>query len=249
MSLHNYFWQLKPGGKLFGPTFRSRATTEEHILDIQKIMNIDDTTNIILHKETYYDNKPQEDVVTANRKWLHDIVAPHGMEVHSWSDFIKPAVGRDISADIAYHTVHLFHGYSNMGICYHLDDPKQHNQFIKEITKRARDRLARRKKQKQVEGRTTNIGSFEACVKEIIKSATFELYLDADQEIPDADVTVVGEVKFFKRSGRRVMFDIDERKIFALSDNKEITADNIDNVFDALIKCLANNQETTDEFK
>jgi len=152
---------------------------------------------------------------------------------------IKTPFGKNIDVTLSHQMVRL--GFYE-GPKFRLNDEKEVEKLRKEIAKRIKSRKARAKKSKSVKGRTTNIGTFNINEKSTIERATFEVYLDSD-DVVNADVHVIGKVKFYKSSWRNVMFDIDERKILTRDGSDEIKATNINHVFDCLLECLAGHKE------
>jgi len=251
-----YYWRMHKGGELIGPTFSCFADKEEAkaiaIKEIKEIMGVkelpddfelvapiykhyrsDAKQNKAAEKQEKERNKAREKSVAVIKEALKGL--PYE---HIGYRGIDPKTGNSIYIHCAYHSVEL-PSNSGHGRRYNLDNPKQKEKFRKEIIKRFEERVKRQKRSKKIKGRTTNIGSFKHITTQTIQNAEFAIYLDPDQDITEADVHVIGSVKFYKKSPRQCMFDIDERKILTRDGEQEIEADNTNQVIDALIECLA----------
>jgi len=255
-----YYWRMEKDGELLGPTFNENHSNENEILrEIKEIMCLDELPGDFRlvesvscpygcsqdQKNKYQKFKKESEETNSKNAFLliQKIADIDGVtEVTTWSgcrQHIKTPFGNGIEVSFSHQMVRL--GFYK-GPVFGLNDEKDVEKLRKEISKRIKSREARAKKSKNVRGRTTRIGSFVMNEKTTIERATFEVYLDSD-DVVNADVHVIGKVKFYKSSWRNAMFDIDERKILTRDGLNEIEATNTNYVFDCLLQCLAGHKE------
>lgn len=234
-----YYWRLDGDDNLYGPTFCSHNSPKEALQEIKEIMGVKELPETIRVVPT---SKVRVREIDKTSKELKNFIAnilkdiPYEFEFDKYGFGIKPKIGNSIRLRASYKTV-KFNSYGD-GKEYRLDDDDQREAFVKEISKRLQDRVNRSKKQKTVKGRITKIGNYNHAIYKTIEKAIFSIYLDPDQKITEADAHIIGEIKFYKKSWRRVMFDIDGHKIFTRDGKKEIKAENTNEVINKLLECL-----------
>lgn len=231
MSKH--YWKMEEGGEILGPTF---GTNPSDLFDeIASIMGVDklpDSFTIVeecgIEIKQRARNRNAEDFgkillpLKSKYKFTHDNYR------------ISPKYGSYIDIDLSHRSMRFGHNTK----FYRYDNPKDVEFILKEIEKRLKNRIETIKNNKMVEGRTTTIGNKKYNTSRYIQEAVFQIYLDVDEDIANAEPTLTGYVKFFSRPKRRVIFDIDNRKILSIK-GEELQASNKDIVLDDLIKYLA----------
>ena len=242
-------WEIN--GEVLGPTFnyynkqqQQDKDTYKEIKEIMDVESLPDDIEIIWpvwstphggKAAAEASNKLRLKVADNNAKFVGEILKGiDGIKGIS-SHCIHLDVGRHIDAKLSHHCVK----FDYCGDIIHLDNPKEREKFRKEIIKRIKGRIKRGKRSKSIKGRTTNIGSYGHVTQKSIERAEFAVYLNPDQEIVEADVEIVGTVKFYKKSSRNALFDIDKGKIFTRDGKTEIKADNTKDVMAKLLECLA----------
>jgi len=249
MTNKRYYWRMRRGGELIGPTIDSHASIEKAKEEIKRIMAVDILPDDFVIEEQEFSSWSNKNPVAERQKeeskksrkksieFMKDVLKdiPYGFSIVGSS--IKPEIGSYIDLKVRYHTV-IGPGYCD-GKEFNLDNQDQREKFVKYIAQKLRDRIRRGKKSKKIESRTESIGKYEHVTEKTIEKADFEVYLDPDQEITEADVYIIGRVKFYKKSWRNVMFDIDDRKILTRDGKKEIESNNTDLVINKLLECLA----------
>lgn len=246
-----YYWSI--GDQFMGPTmeyynYGNEDTNRDIINHIKELMMVDDLPKSLeLYEEAYRFNTDTEEIVKKQEKVrehnksiiqaiLNDL--PYELEVNN--GYLDFGNNRIMRVEIAHNSIKLPGNTTSNDKLYILGDPKQKEQFYKEIAKRCKDRKNRDIKNKRND--TTKIGQYRHNLDLTIESADFEVNLGPGNII-EANVHVVGNIKFFKKQTRRVMFDIDKRKIMTIDGSKEIKAENSNQVIDSLIRCLADQKE------
>jgi hypothetical protein len=157
---------------------------------------------------------------------------------------ICPNIGQTIMFDATYKdgkwTLKLY------GSSYDLKDDA--DKILKCIKSKIDEREQRIEAKKRIDARRERFGNFDGDSYDSIQSATFEVYLDANQAINVANPVLTGKVKYFRKASIPCEFDIDQRKIYAydIQKNKrgrELVAKNSGLVIDELIKCLADRKK------
>lgn len=250
-----YYW--KSNGKMYGPTIRfystsitaetERRSLHNEILEKTGWSSIPEDLEIVPKMMSSNDRnkKLRELVNSANDRLVREIFRgvdlPCAVEIRHGTMY--PEVGNvPISFDvccshIAFHTTKD----PNKRKQYNLLDEKQKKRFIKEVRKRLDERVRRAKKSKKIGGTRTTIGHFEMDTEDTIQSAQFDVFIDEGKMV-DADASLVGYVKFFRRPRRPCTFDIDNGKIVDMQGNI-VQARNADMVLQQLINCLANRRD------
>lgn len=245
-----YYWRMGEGEELMGPTLTSCSDEKSAISQIMKIMGVNELPTDFQLIYPSYDTKFEADIhdailmgiklirhEKAQQKpsdFLEKALSgfPHELRVASYK--IVPKVGNSIYIKTCHHTVK----FESNDVIYNLDDPQQLKSFTNELGKRIAGRAKRQETNKNVKSRISKIGSFKHNKDRLIQSAEFAIYLD-DDNLTEANPYVVGNIKFYGKAPRNVLFEIDERKILTRDGKKEIEADNVDQVIDALIERLA----------
>jgi len=243
-----YCWKMRSGEEIIGATFDHFYSPEEAIEQIETIMGSHylPLPKSLMVFSVYRDSVQRGKLEVAQDesiKFVNGVLSSLncGLIMGRRGCNIRTKIGSDIGARCSYHAVKILnHKLSGDGTIYQLDDPAQKEEFLKEVQKRVDGRIKRQNQQKSVESRTMKIGSFENDTKKTIETATFAVYLNANQSIPEADVHTVGEIKFYKSGWRNVMYDLEQGKLFTRDGKKEIEAENTEIVLRALMERLAN---------
>jgi hypothetical protein len=238
------YWRTKKGGELLGPTAIYCKDNELDLIKkhIENVMGYLPKDLVIAwmpgwsrNYNSEYEKFKKESKNTRDKNCdaLMEVLKDVNGIDKVYPQGIDPVVGETIKAHIGHRCIEI------SDKLYRIDNEEELSELRKIVDKRINERIQRRKKSKNIKGRTTPIGKYKHITENSIEKADFAVYLDVDQEINEAEAHCVGTVKFYKRSPRQVMFDIDKRKIMTRNGKTEIEADNSDQVIDALINCLA----------
>lgn len=231
------YWKID--GKAYGPTLQpcaDNAKLREHICNLMKITSLPKSFKIMPFRRIHWRGHPCGRLYEQNTKTLIQALSefPHTIKIDNTT--IYPKFGLPIRCAVSCSFICIPNqcgGYPTFDVGI----PKGREAFRNNITKRCEERAARAKRNKRVEAAKTHIGDFNGDNENVVQSASFFVYLD--QTITEADVSVVGTVKFFSKRSISCQFDLENHKILTTNGQKEIEAQNIDAVIDAAYGCLA----------